>query len=103
MAGNGLALTRSSGGGRRDGRFASGHRRPARSLWWAILIVAVVTGVFGMLLLIDPAGGARLTVIFTGIAFLLEGILKLCVVIYTVKLRNDGNVVYEEKFTEVGH
>ena len=73
------------------------------NLWWAILIVAVVTGVFGMLLLIDPAGGARLTVIFTGIAFLLEGILKLCVVIYTVKLRNDGNVVYEEKFTEVGH
>lgn len=73
------------------------------NLWWVILIVAVVTGVFGMLLLIDPAGGARLTVIFTGIAFLLEGILKLCVVIYTVKLRNDGNVVYEEKFTEVGH
>ena len=73
------------------------------NLWWAILIVAVVTGVFGMLLLIDPAGGARLMVIFTGIAFLLEGILKLCVVIYTVKLRNDGNVVYEEKFTEVGH
>ena len=73
------------------------------NLWWAILIVAVVTGVFGMLLLIDPAGGARLTVIFTGIAFLLEGILKLCVIIYTVKLRNDGNVVYEEKFTEVGH
>ena len=73
------------------------------NLWWAILIVAIVTGVFGMLLLIDPAGGARLTVIFTGIAFLLEGILKLCVVIYTVKLRNDGNVVYEEEFTEVGH
>lgn len=73
------------------------------NLWWAVLIVAIVTGVFGMLLLIDPAGGARLTVIFTGIAFLLEGILKLCVVIYTVKLRNDGNVVYEEEFTEVGH
>ena len=73
------------------------------NLWWAILIVAVVTGVFGMLILIDPAGGARLTVIFTGIAFLLEGILKLCVVIYTVKLRNDGNVVYEEEFTEIGH
>ena len=58
------------------------------NLWWAILIVAVVTGVFGMLLLIDPAGGARLTVIFTGIAFLLEGILSLCVAIWAVKIIN---------------
>lgn len=70
------------------------------NLWWGILIIAVVTGVFGMLLLIDPAGGAKLTVIFTGIAFLLEGILKLCVVIYTVRLRSDSNVVYEEGLTE---
>ena len=70
------------------------------NLWWGILIIAIVTGVFGMLLLIDPAGGARLTVVFTGIAFLLEGILKLCVVIYTVKLRSDSNVVYEEELTE---
>ena len=70
------------------------------NLWWGILIIAVVTGVFGMLLLIDPAGGAKLTVIFTGIAFLLEGILKLCVVIYTVRLRSDSNVVYEEELTE---
>lgn len=73
------------------------------NLWWAILIVAIVTGVFGMLLVIDPAGGANLSVIFAGIAFLLEGILKLCVVIYTVKLRNNGNVVYEEEYTELGH
>ena len=70
------------------------------NLWWGILIIAVVTGVFGMLLLIDPAGGAKLTVIFTGIAFLLEGILKLCVVIYTVRLRSDSNAVYEEELTE---
>ena len=70
------------------------------NLWWGILIIAIVTGVFGMLLLIDPAGGARLTVVFTGIAFLLEGILKLCVVVYTVKLRSDSNVVYEEELTE---
>lgn len=72
-------------------------------LWWVLLAVAIATGVFGMLLLIDPAGGAKLTVIFTGTAFLLEGILKLCVVIYTVKLRNGSNVVYEEDFTEIGH
>ena len=64
-------------------------------LWWGILILAVITGIFGMILLIDPAGGARITVIFAGAAFLLEGILKLCVGIYTVRIRD--NVVYEDK------
>ena len=38
-------------------------------LWWGIMIIAVVTGVFGMILLIDPARGAKMTVIFTGIGF----------------------------------
>ena len=66
-------------------------------LWWVILIVAIITGVFGMILLIDPAGGAKLTMIFTGVAFLLEGILKLCVVIYTVKIRDDKDMIYENK------
>lgn len=70
-------------------------------LWWAVLIIAIATGVFGMLLLIDPAGGARLTAIFTGAAFLLEGILKLCVVIYTVKIRENENVVWENEFREL--
>ena len=66
-------------------------------LWWGILMLAVVTGIFGMILLIDPAGGAKLTMIFTGVAFLLEGILKLCVVIYTVKIRDDKDMIYENK------
>lgn len=75
-------------------------KRFGLKLWWGILIIAIVTGVFGMILLIDPAGGAKLTVIFTGAAFLLEGILKLCVVIYTVRTREGNNVVYEEELTE---
>lgn len=66
-----------------------------------ILIIAVVTGVFGMILLIDPAGGAKMTVIFTGIGFLLEGILKLCVAVYTVKIRGNGDVVCEEEYQEI--
>ena len=70
-------------------------------LWWGILIIAVVTGVFGMILLIDPAGGAKMTVIFTGIGFLLEGILKLCVAVYTVKIRGNGDVVCEEEYQEI--
>ena len=63
--------------------------------------IAVTTGIFGMLLLVDPAGGAKLTVIFTGVAFLLEGILKLCVVVYTVKIRENENVVWEDEFREI--
>ena len=54
-----------------------------------------------MLRLVDPAGGAKLTVIFTGVAFLLEGILKLCVVVYTVKIRENENVVWEDEFREI--
>ena len=70
-------------------------------LWWAVLLIAVTTGIFGMLLLVDPAGGAKLTVIFTGVAFLLEGILKLCVVVSTVKIRENENVVWEDEFREI--
>ena len=70
-------------------------------LWWAVLLIAVATGIFRMLLLVDPAGGAKLTVIFTGVAFLLEGILKLCVVVYTVKIRENENVVWEDEFREI--
>ena len=70
-------------------------------LWWAVLLIAVATGIFGMLLLVDPAGGAKLTVVFTGVAFLLEGILKLCVVVYTVKIRENENVVWEDEFREI--
>lgn len=76
-------------------------RKFGLNLWWAILIVAIATGIFGMILLIDPAGGAKLTVIFTGIGFLLEGILKLCVAIYTVKIRENSSVVCEDEYREV--
>ena len=62
---------------------------------------SILTGVFGMILLIDPAGGAKMTVIFTGIGFLLEGILKLCVAVYTVKIRGNGDVVCEEEYQEI--
>ena len=66
-----------------------------------LLIAEKITGIFGMLLLVDPAGGAKLTVSFTGVAFLLEGILKLCVVVYTVKIRENENVVWEDEFREI--
>ena len=61
-------------------------RKFGLDLWFRILVVAIVTGVFGMVLLVDPGGGVRLTMILTGIGFLLEGVLNLYVVLYTVKI-----------------
>ncbi|MCD7954483.1 MAG: DUF308 domain-containing protein [Lachnospiraceae bacterium] len=56
------------------------------TLWWRILLIAVLTGIFGMILVVDPFDGADLTMTFTGLAVLLEGLLNLCVAVYTVKI-----------------
>ena len=61
-------------------------RRFGLSLWWRILLAAILVGIFGMILLIDPYGGAKMTMVLTGISFLLEGALNLGVAIYTVKV-----------------
>ncbi|MCD8398466.1 MAG: DUF308 domain-containing protein [Lachnospiraceae bacterium] len=57
------------------------------SLWWRILLVAVLTGILGMILVVDPyngEGGAARTLV--GAAVVLEGILNLCVAVYTIKI-----------------
>ncbi|MCC8047189.1 MAG: DUF308 domain-containing protein [Clostridiales bacterium] len=56
------------------------------NLWWQILMAAILTGVFGMVLLINPYDGAGNTMFFTGIAFLFDGLLNLCVAVYTIKI-----------------
>ena len=61
-------------------------RRFGLGLWWRILAVAVLTGIFGAVLLIRPFEGARLMMTLVGITILLEGILNLCVAVYTIKL-----------------
>ncbi|MCD8074513.1 MAG: DUF308 domain-containing protein [Lachnospiraceae bacterium] len=61
-------------------------RKFGLGLWWRILIIAILTGVFGMILVIDPYGGEGATMTLTGTAVLLEGLLNLCVVVYTVKI-----------------
>ncbi|MDO4274003.1 MAG: DUF308 domain-containing protein [Eubacteriales bacterium] len=61
-------------------------RKFGLGMWWRILIVAIVTGVFGTILLVKPFEGARIMMILAGISILLEGILNLCVAVYTVKL-----------------
>lgn len=54
--------------------------------WWLILILAVVTGAFGVLLLISPGNSAGLLGIYFGLSLLAEGALNLCVALCTVKI-----------------
>ena len=56
------------------------------NLWWRILLVAILPGVLGFLLLIRPFEAAEIMMILVGVSVLFEGILNLCVAIYTVKI-----------------
>ena len=61
-------------------------KRFGLSLWWRILVVAVLTGILGVLLLIRPFDAAEIMMILVGVSFLFEGILNLCLAIYTIKI-----------------
>lgn len=56
------------------------------NLWWRILLVAILTGTLGFMLLIRPFEAAEVMMILVGVSILFEGILNLCVVVYTVKI-----------------
>lgn len=72
-------------------------KRFGLGLWWRILAVAVLTGIFGAALLVRPFEGARLMMILVGSTILLEGILNLCVAVYTIKLiQNHSSTVVDE-------
>ncbi len=58
------------------------------SQWWVILSAAIITGVFGFLLLIRPSETASTIMILLGVSFLGEGILNLITVLTVVKILN---------------
>ena len=55
-------------------------------LWWLILVTAILTAVFGLLLLFRPYESQKLAMILLGISFLGEGILNLTTVLTAVKI-----------------
>lgn len=61
-------------------------KRFGLNLWWRILIIAILTGILGFLLLIRPFDAAEVMMILVGASFLFEGILNLCVAVYTIKI-----------------
>ena len=69
--------------------------------WWIILVSALISSVFGLLVIIDPFEGAKVLMILTGISLILEGILNLCVAIYAVKIirsKNPDVVVIDDTY-----
>ncbi|MFG6352216.1 MAG: DUF308 domain-containing protein [Oscillospiraceae bacterium] len=73
-----------------DGLFkvqiAVDSKRFGISTWWLTLVLAMVTGVVGLVLVFRPWDSARLLTTLLGAALLAEGILNLCVAVSTVKI-----------------
>ena len=61
-------------------------RRFGIRLWWLILMLAVLTGVFGLVLVFRPTKSSLLLVTLFGISLLAEGILNLITVLSAVKI-----------------
>ena len=58
--------------------------------WGIIGCFAILTGILGLLLIINPFKGAQLIMIMAGLSLLLEGIVNLLVAIYTIKVARDS-------------
>ena len=53
--------------------------------WWLILLIAVLASASGFLLIIYPKEISRLIIMFVGVNLIIDGILNLWMVIYTVR------------------
>ncbi|MFR8547858.1 MAG: HdeD family acid-resistance protein [Lachnospiraceae bacterium] len=53
--------------------------------WWMVMLLAVVSGGFGLLLVLNPFEGAAAMMILLGVTIVADGIQNLLVVLYTVQ------------------
>lgn len=69
-------------------------RRFGLEKWWAIAVIAVLTSIFGLLIVMDPIRntGVMSAMILLGLALLLEGLLNLCVAVCTVKIAEQRRI-----------
>lgn len=56
------------------------------SKWWLILLFAVLTGFFGVMLILRPIKGATAVAMLLGLALLAEGFMNLCVSLCAVNI-----------------
>lgn len=69
--------------------------------WWLILAFAILTGIFGVLLILRPISGASAVVTLLGISALCEGLLNLWVSLWTVRaFREENETVIDVDYTE---
>lgn len=54
--------------------------------WWLILSLAVMTGIFGIVLIFHPGVTSRVLAVLIGFAMLCEGVLNISTVITAVKI-----------------
>lgn len=69
--------------------------------WWLILVEAIITAVFGTLLLFRPSESISIITILLGLSLLAEGLLNLSTALTAVKIiKNQQPDVIEGKFEE---
>ncbi len=61
-------------------------RRFGLTRWWMIAVTALVSALFGLLLVADPFAGAAALMTMMGLTFFAEGMLNLCVALCAVKI-----------------
>lgn len=77
-------------------------RRCGLSRWWGILTAALLSAAAGLLLILNPFGGAKAMVVLLGVTLVVDGFQNLIVVLYTARhiRRNpdddDLDIVFEE-------
>ena len=65
--------------------------------WVLLLVAAIITALMGVLLIVNPFESTRIRHVLTGMTVVLEGIMKYCVVLCTVKFPQDGKAEFGEK------
>ena len=56
------------------------------SKWWLILAAAILTGVFGFLLVLHPSESIPVVMVLLGLALIAEGVLNIVTILTAVKI-----------------
>ena len=70
--------------------------------WWLTLVLAILTGLLGLLITLSPFAAAQAVTILLGISFVSEGLLSLGVAISMVKIidHQQPDVIVSDDFEE---
>lgn len=70
--------------------------------WWLILLIAALAGIAGFLLIIYPQESSRLIIMFVGLNLIIDGILNLWIVTYTVRIMKQTKEALEDAYCKSG-